>query len=173
MAGNPMKRFSIIASLFFMLTASELPAQEQSFAVPAIITNHYDTSEPESHGVITIQREKEKISIAVRDLSSNQDYEVALLNESDGRRSLLGAFTTDSKGGAVKEFSARNLLQAFNALLILRGDDVIQYAQLQEAHHGCICRHSGGTIVTRRLDQECYECPCGVKYEICCGGPKQ
>lgn len=156
----------------FVLTSIASYAQEQAFVVPAIITNHYDTSEPESHGVITVLRLKEVVTVAVRDLSALQEYEVVLLSELNGQRRSLGTFKTDARGSATKDFSAERLLKEFNALLILRGDDVIQYAQLQEAHHGCICRHSGGTIVTRRLDQDCYECPCGVKYEICCGGPK-
>ncbi len=159
-------------ALMFVFLAAGSPAQEQTFVVPTIITNHYDTSEPESHGVITVQRSKETVTVDVRDLSAGQEYEVVLLNESNGHRNSLGTFKTDTRGSASKKFSAGKLLKEFNALLIVRGDDVIQYAQLHEAHHGCICRHSGGTIVTRRLDQDCYECPCGVKYEICCGGPK-
>ncbi len=145
----------------------------RSVAIPTIITNHYGESEIKSHGLITVEPDAEKIVVAVRDLTKGREYRVVLLNEMTGARSPIGTFKAEAKGGAKTEFNAKGLLKEYNALLIMYDEDVIQYAQLQESHHGCICKHSGGTIVTRRLDQECYECPCGVKYEICCGGTKK
>jgi len=161
------------SSLVFFLVVAPISLIAQQLVVPTIITNHYGNSEPESHGDVQIEKERESITVSVRDLSRNQEYQVVLLNEMTGDRKPIGMFKTGGKGDASAEFSANGLLETFNAMLIMNEDDVIQYAQLQDAHHGCICRHSGGSIVTRRLDQDCYECPCGVKYEICCGGPKQ
>ena len=159
-----------ILILFCILLAPVLLLSQQ-LVFPTIITNHYDSSEPESHGVVTV--DKEWINLSVRDLSKNKEYQVILLNEMTGERKLIGSIETGGKGDAKAEFDATGLLNSFNALLVMNDEDVIQYAQLQDSHHGCICRHSGGTIVTQRLEQECYECPCGVKYEICCGGPKK
>jgi len=141
--------------------------------VPTIITNHYDKSQVKSHGVVTVLSAEEMLKIGVRDLAKNTEYTVVLLDEASGDRSKIGSFKTDARGAAAGDYSAKGKFKAHNALLIMDGEDVVQYAQLQSAHHGCICKHSGGTIVTRKLDQECFECPCGVKYEICCGGPKK
>lgn len=161
----------LFISLFGLFAAQ---AQEtKSIVVPAIITNHYGGSEVESHGVITMLPDDNRLIVAVRDLTKGREYLVVLLDEMTGNRSRIGSFKADAKGAARTEFDAKGLLKTFNALLIMFEDDVIQYAQLQAAHHGCICKHSGGSIVTRRLDQDCYECPCGVKYEICCGGLKK
>lgn len=157
--------------ILFCLIAVPTLLLSQQLVFPTIITNHYGSSEPESHGLVKV--EKETITVSVRDLSKNHEYQVVLLNEISGERKQIGMFTTGGKGEASSGFDATGLLKSFNALLVMNEEDVIQYAQLQDSHHGCICRHSGGTIVTRNLDQECYECPCGVKYEICCGGPKK
>lgn len=145
----------------------------QTYLVPTVITNHYDKSQVESHGVVTVIFGEELVKVGVRELAKTTNYDVVLLDESSGDRFKIGSFKTDGRGGASGEYPAKGKLESFNALLIMDGEDVVQYAQLQESHHGCICRHSGGTIVTRKLDQECFECPCGVKYEICCGGPKK
>ncbi len=144
-----------------------------SLVIPAVITNHYDKSQIKSHGVVRVMPDEERVRVDVRDAAKNSEYEIVLLNEASGDRKKVGSFKTDGKGSASGEFSAKDLLKTHNALLVMDGEDVVQYAQLQETHHGCICKHSGGTVVTRKLDQECFECPCGVKYEICCGGPKK
>ncbi|MGH2566858.1 MAG: hypothetical protein ACRDGA_00840 [Bacteroidota bacterium] len=165
----------IAFSLVVALIAATLPAVSQTsktYVVPTVITNHYDKSEPESHGVVTVLSAEEKLKVEVRDLARNTEYAVTLLEESSGKRTALGKFKTDARGSASTEYPAKGLLKTFNALLVLNGEDVIQYAQLHEATHGCICKHSGGTIVTRKMNQECYECPCGVKYEVCCGMKK-
>ena len=151
--------------------SQESTSQAQVF--PTIITNHYDKSQVKSHGVVTVSQKDEVVKIGVRELAKGTQYDVVLLDESSGERSKIGSFTTDGRGGSLSEYNAKGKLKPFNAILIMDGEDVVQYAQLQGAHHGCICKHSGGTIVTRKLDQECFECPCGVKYEICCGGPKK
>ncbi|MCI0707882.1 MAG: hypothetical protein L0Y80_10600 [Ignavibacteriae bacterium] len=158
----------LIAALFLCIVSSSSLAQtSKTFVVPTVVTAHYDASEPESHGVITVSSD-EKLKVEVRDLARNAEYTVSLLDERTGKRNDLGALTTDRRGYALKEFSVAGMLNTFNAVLILSGEDVIQYAQLREVSHGCICKHSGGSIVTTKLDQECYECPCGVKYEVCC-----
>ena len=144
----------------------------KTYVVPTVVTNHYDKSEPESHGVVTVMTAEEKLKVEVRDLAKDTEYAVSLLDERSGKRNSLGSYKTDGRGYASKEFAVKGMLKSFNALLVVHGDDVIQYAQLQETPHGCICKHSGGTIVTKRTDQECYECPCGVKYEVCCGMKK-
>lgn len=170
---NQWRFLLVVIAFSTVLVGADQEMNAQSMVVPTVITNHYDKSQVKSHGVVTVAQNEEMIKVGVRDLAKATAYDVVLLNESSGERSKIGAFTTDSKGGAFGEYSAKEKLRSFNALLIMDGEDVVQYAQLQESHHGCICKHSGGTIVTRRLDQECFECPCGVKYEICCGGPKK
>lgn len=171
-----MMRFRLSVSLLLTLlvgmSSSSSAQLSKTYVVPSVITNHYDKSEPKSHGVVTVMAGEEKVKVEVRDLAKNTEYDVALLNEATGKRERLGKFKTDSRGFASTEYSARGLLNTQNALLVLNGEDVTQYAQLHEATHGCICKHSGGTIVTRKVDQECYECPCGVKYEVCCGMKK-
>jgi hypothetical protein len=137
-----------------------------------VVTAHYDKSEPPSHGVVHIRSTEKKIKVEVKDLRKNSTYDVVLLNESNGKRVRVGSLAVDRRGFASAEFDITQYFDTYNALLIASGEDVIQYAQLHESHHGCICKHSGGSIVTRRLDQECYECPCGVNYEICCGMKK-
>ena len=163
-----LRNFCVIVSLFLVTAFASFAQTGKTYIVPTVITNHYDKSEPESHGVVTVTPD-EKLKVEVRDLAKNTAYNVSLLEESSGKRNSLGTFTTDRRGYALKEFAAKGLLKTFNALLILHDEDVIQYAQLREVSHGCICKHSGGAIVTTKMDQDCYECPCGVKYEICCG----
>ncbi len=148
-------------------------AKPNSLVIPAVITNHYDKRQIKSHGIVRVMADEERVRVDVRDAAKNSEYDIVLLNEASGDRKKVGSFKTDAKGSASGEFSAKDLLKSHNALLVMDGQDVVQYAQLHETHHGCICKHSGGTIVTRRLDQECFECPCGVKYEICCGGAKK
>ncbi len=168
-----MKTYCIAVLLFSVLvvccTSSAQTSAEKSYFVPTVVTAHYTNSEPESHGVVEVRIPEERVGVAVVGLGRKAEYTVVLLDESTGNRAKLGTFATGRKGQASAEYDAKGLLETHNALLILKGDDVVQYAQLQEATHGCICRHSGGTIVTQRLDQLCYECPCGVNYEICCG----
>lgn len=166
-------RLSMMALVAVLLVFSVLSAQVQkdkSYIVPTVVTAHYTNSEPESHGVVWVSSGEEKVTVTVQDLARGSGYDVVLLDESTGHRTKLGTFKTGRKGDASEEYIAKGLLQTHNALLILKGDDIIQYAQLQESSEGCICRHSGGSIVTQRLDQICYECPCGVNYEVCCGG---
>ncbi|MBI3005228.1 MAG: hypothetical protein HYY49_07385 [Ignavibacteriales bacterium] len=162
-----MKYFQmlIMAALFVSIFATLFgqESKNSAFTVPTVITNHYDKSQIKSHGVVTVFPAEEVVRIGVRDLAKNTAYDVVLLDESSGDRSKIGSFKTDGKGGASGDYSAKGKLKSFNALLIVDGEDVVQYAQLQGSHHGCICKHSGGTIVTRKLDQECFECPCGVK----------
>lgn len=175
---TPIKEFIVRPAIVLLvvlvfLAASTVDAQTgKSYSVPTVVTAHYGKSEPESHGVVTVMADEGIVKVAVKDLGKNNEYEVVLLNEATGERTAIGKLKTDGKGAATLEHNAKNLLKTHNALLVVAGDDVLQYAQLHESSHGCICRHSGGTIVTRRLDQECYECPCGVNYEICCGGKK-
>ena len=162
-----------LVTVLLIISAPVLVSRAQGTrVVPTVITNHYDKSEIESHGVVAVTQGEEKIKVEVKDLRKNAGYEVVLLDEATGKRSKVGTLKTDAKGFSSTEFSVKGLLPSYNALLLMNGDDVVQYAQLLESHHGCICKHSGGSIVTRNLDQECYECPCGVKYEICCGGRK-
>lgn len=164
-------RYTMAVLLIIVVLTIDLKAQSPK-VVPAVITNHYDKSEIESHGVVTVREKEETVRVEVKDLRKEADYDVVLLNEATGKRSKIGSLKTDSKGFASTDFSVKGLFPSHNALLLMNGEDVIQYAQLLDSHHGCICKHSGGSIVTRNLDQECYECPCGVKYEICCGGKK-
>ncbi len=164
-------RYSLAVLLFLAGLTIDLKAQGPK-VVPAVITNHYDKSEIESHGIVTVTEAERKIKIEVKDLRKNSSYDVVLLNEGTGKRSKVGILTTDGQGFSSTEFSVKDLFPSHNAMLLMNGDDVVQYAQLLDSHHGCICKHSGGSIVTRNLDQECFECPCGVKYEICCGGKK-
>lgn len=165
--------FPLAAILLVHSLVAGQSAAPKALVIPAVITNHYDKSQVKSHGVVRVLPDQEKVHVSVRDVAKNSEYDIVLLNETSGDRKKVGSFKTDAKGGASGEFFAKDLLKTHNALLVMDGADVVQYAQLQESHHGCICKHSGGTIVTRRLDQECFECPCGVKYEICCGGPKK
>lgn len=157
--------------LFFSFQHSAAQMAE-NLVVPTVVTNHYDKSEPLSHGVVQVMRKAKKVKVEVKDLAANAAYAVVLLNERTGERVDVGLFQTDKRGFSSKEFDVKEYLENYNALLVMNDEDVIQYAQLHNATHGCICKHSGGSIVTRRLDQECYECPCGVYYEICCGGKK-
>ena len=172
-----MKRFPVLFVTILCATVNIVTFSQGSknppFTVPAVITNHYDKSQIKSHGVVTVIPDEEVIKVSVRELGKATEYDVVLLDESSGERSKIGSFKTDNKGGASGDYSAKGKFKSFNALLVMDGEDVVQYAQLQGSHHGCICKHSGGTIVTRKLDQECFECPCGVKYEICCGGVKK
>ncbi|HEY4613788.1 MAG TPA: hypothetical protein VII11_12450 [Bacteroidota bacterium] len=162
----------LILIVLSVAVSSGVAQMSKTYVVPTVVTNHYDKSEPESHGVVTVMRAEEKIKVEVRDLAKNTDYTVSMLDENSGKRNSLGSFKTDGRGYSLKEFTVKGMLKTFNALLVVRGDDVIQYAQLNESSHGCICKHSGGTIITKKMDQECYECPCGVKYEVCCGMKK-
>lgn len=171
-----MKSLHITIQLVVVLLVSVVfsahAQKAQTYVVPTVVTAHYTLSEPNSHGVVSVAFAEEEVTVAVRDLAKGAEYDVVLLDESSGHRAKLGTLKTDGKGGGTMEYTAKGLLKAHNALLILKDDDVLQYAQLQESSHGCICRHSGGSIVTQRLDQLCYECPCGVNYEICCGAKK-
>lgn len=155
----------LIPDLFFS-------QQTGTQVVPTVITNHYGKSEPLSHGVVHVMNKEKKVRVEVKDLAKDATYDVVLLNEANGNRMKIGSLKTNRRGFAATEVDAKAFLETYNALLVMNGEDVIQYAQLQEATHGCICKHSGGSIVTRKLDQECFECPCGVNYEICCGGKK-
>jgi hypothetical protein len=164
-------RYILILPVLIAVLSIDAKAQGPK-VVPTVITNHYDKSEIESHGVVTVTEAEKKIKVEVKDLRKNAGYDVVLLDEATGKRSKVGTLKTDAKGFSSAEFSIKDLFPAHNALLLMNGDDVVQYAQLLDSHHGCICKHSGGSIVTRNLDQECFECPCGVKYEICCGGKR-
>ncbi|MFQ5799266.1 MAG: hypothetical protein ACE5H0_11355 [Bacteroidota bacterium] len=166
---TPMLTFVLIV----FIAVSAHAQKGRTFVVPTVVTAHYTHSEPESHGVVSVRFGEQKVVVAVQDLARKAEYDVLLLDESIGQREKIGILNTDRKGSAVMEYLTKDLLETHNALLIVKGEDVIQYAQLQESSLGCICRHSGGSIVTQRLDQLCYECPCGVNYEICCGGKKK
>ncbi len=160
----------VFALIFF--SPAESDSKKETKVIPTVVTNHYDESEPNSHGVVHTMTAEKKVRVEVMDLRKNATYDVVLLNEESGERVKLGILKTDKRGYSSTEFSTGEVPAGYNALLVMNDEDVIQYAQLEEATHGCICKHSGGSIVTRKLDQECYECPCRVNYEICCGGKK-
>ncbi len=164
--------FALVFTFLVFHVDQSFAQNEESRVIPTVVTNHYDESEPLSHGVVHLMSKKQKVRVEVMDLKKNASYDVVVLNEESGERKELGKAKTDKRGYASTEFSIAGVPEGYNALLVVNGEDVIQYAQLHEATHGCICKHSGGTIVTRKLDQECYECPCRVNYEICCGGRK-
>lgn len=161
---------ALVCSTAIVFLSSLSFAQNGTRVVPTVVTNHYGTSEHKSHGVVHVMGKEEKVKVEVKDLRKNSSYDVVVLSEMSGKRMKIGSLTTNRLGYASTEFSMKGYLGTYNALLVMNGDDVIQYAQLHEATHGCICKHSGASIVTRKLDQDCYECPCGVKFEICCGG---
>lgn len=76
--------------------------------------------------------DEERVRVDVRDAAKNSEYEIVLLDEASGDRKKVGSFRTDVKGSASGEFSAKDLLKSHNALLVMDGEDVVQYAQLQE-----------------------------------------
>jgi len=120
-----LRNFCVTVSLFLVTAFASFAQTGKTYVVPTVITNHYDKSEPESHGVVTVAPD-EKLKVEVRDLAKNTAYNVSLLEESSGKRNSLGTFTTDRRGYALKEFAAKGLLKTFNALLILHDEDVIQ-----------------------------------------------
>lgn len=112
----------VCLAVILALSGFEAVAQK-SRVVPAIITNHYGESEPESHGVVTIRESDSTIRVEVKDLKSKREYSIVLLDEMTGERAAIGTLVTDRRGYGREEYSVKGRYPAFNAMLLMNGDD--------------------------------------------------
>ena len=86
-----MRLSTLLLVLPLLLISSQAVAQRESNrVVPTVITNHYDKSEPSSHGVAHVLNKEQRIKVEVKDLAKNANYDVALLDETSGKRVNVG-----------------------------------------------------------------------------------